>query len=289
MEERGKVLLIGETSYVAKGCIDYLKNANYKVQTFGRGDACRNHDSIKGNIYDINENSHFDDEYDFVVNYVVVKDQDVEDNIRYIKKLIDFCKSKHIKKLIHFSSIMVYNYQEKSITETTPIERLDSTYKKGYGEIKIAVDEYLMQVKDDLPFELVLVRPGYVLADDRDCPFIKNLPLGLTLIKGNFKSKQPIVRREDIHTSLAQIMNTAKNNDIYHLFPNNEMTKYKYAKNINSGLIIPMPKCIFKWIPMIFMKLGILSKSIYSRFEGMYIESNFSSSVTEKKLNVKFK
>ncbi len=289
MEDRGRVLLIGETSYVAKGCIDYLKSVNYKVQTFGRGDASRDEDSIKGNIYGINKNSHFDDEYDFVVNYIVVKDQGIEDNIRYIKELIDFCKSKHVKKLIHFSSIMVYNYQEQSVIETTPIERLDATYKKGYGEIKIAVDEYLMQVKNSLPFELVLVRPGYVLADDRACPFIKNLPLGLALIKGNFKSKQPIVRREDIHTSLAQIMNTSKNNDIYHLFPNNGMTKYKYAKNISNGLIIPMPKSIFKWIPMIFMKLGILPKSIYSRFEGMYIESDFSSSITENKLNVKFK
>ena len=70
---------------------------------------------------------------------------------------------------------MVYKYTEKTVNEETPIEQLKSTNKKGYGEIKIAVDEYLQSVKNYYDFEIILVRPGYVLDNSRPCPFIKKI------------------------------------------------------------------------------------------------------------------
>ncbi|MFR9557725.1 MAG: NAD(P)-dependent oxidoreductase [Rikenellaceae bacterium] len=272
---------------MANGFSDVVEKC-YLVEQFSRGNTNRIGDRIYGDYLDLCGNSFFRKTYDNVVNFAIIKDGDIERNIDYIKSLVEFCKTHNVKKLIHFSSIMVYNYQDKFVDETTSIEQVGETFKKGYGEIKIAVDQYLMQIKESLPFELVLVRPGYVLADDRNCPFIKKLPLGLSIIKGNFDSKQPIVRRSDIHMALIRIMQTSSNDTVYHLFPNDGMTKYKYAKNIGSGLIIPMPKCIFKLIPYAFMKIGILPKSIYSRFEGMYIESDFRSKATECKLNIKF-
>jgi hypothetical protein len=134
----------------------------------------------------------------------------------------------------------------------------------------------------------VLVRPGYVLADDRPCPFIKKLPLGFSVIKGNKKSKQPIVRREDIHQALLKIIETEHNLGVYHFFPNNGMTKYRYAKRTVGGMILTMPKWLFKNVPLLMCKIGLMPKALYSRFEGMYIESDFSSELTEEKLNLKF-
>ena len=183
---------------------------------------------------------------------------------------------------------MNYSYGEKIITESTPIEKLSETFKKGYAEIKIAVDEYLLSVMDTLPFELVLIRPGYVLADDRPCPFIKQFPMGINIIKGNKKSKQPIVKREEIHQALLSIINTENNDSVYHFFPMDGMTKYIYARKHVGGVILTMPKWLFKDLPLLMCRMGLMSKALYSRFEGMYIESDFFSERTEKKINIKF-
>lgn len=289
MEQMTKVLILGATSFVADGFADKLRNLHYSVDEFSRGNnSLRSGNIIKGVYTKINQNVEFAANYDIVVDFAVLKNQSVDDNIVYAQALVEFCKIHKVKKLIHFSTIMNYNYHLKSVDECTPIEALSDTDKKGYAELKIAVDQYLISVRESLPFELVLVRPGYVLAGNRPCPFIKKLPLGFSIIKGNKKSKQPIVKRDDIHKALLQIINTESNDSVYHFFPNNGMTKYRYAKESVGGFIITMPKCIFKWIPSLLCKLGCISKALYSRFDGMYIESDFDSSRTEQKLKIKF-
>lgn len=287
---KDKILICGANSFVGKGLAQTLISEGYLVDQFSRGKISTGiGNNIKGSYLEIDKNEHLNDTYSTVINFALLKDSSLNDNIKYIEALIKLCKAKHVKKLIHFSSIMVYNYALKDVNENTEIESLKNTIKSGYGEIKIGVDQYLIQQKENLPFELVLVRPGYVLADNRPCPFIKKLPFGFSIIKGNKKSKQPIVRREDIHTALLKIIETENNLPVYHLFPNNDMTKYRYAKQTTNNIILTMPKCIFKYIPLFFTKMGIIPKSLYSRFEGMYIESHFSSQLTEYKLNIQFK
>jgi NAD dependent epimerase/dehydratase family. len=283
-----RALLCGASSFVANGFEDVTKNVEILTETFSRGNESRNGDRICGKYINIASNKFLNDNYDIVINFAVLKNDTVENNIRYIKSLLKLCAEKKVKKLIHFSTIMNYDYHLTNVTENANIETLDKTSKKGYAEIKIAVDNYLLSVKDTLPFELIMVRPGYVLADNRPCPFIKPLPCGFAVIKGNKKSKQPIVRREDIHEALIKIINTENNDVVYHLFPNDKMTKYRYAKLLGYKHIIVMPKLIFRSIPHLLTKLGIISKSLYSRFDGMYIESDFSSERTEEKLNIKF-
>ncbi len=283
-----RILLCGASSFVANGFEDVMKNMGFVSDTFSRGTESRNGDIVYGKYINIASNKFLNDNYDIVINFAVLKDDTVENNIRYIKSLLKLCAEKKVKKLIHFSTIMNYDYNLTNVTEDANIETLDKTSKKGYAEIKIAVDNYLLSVKDTLPFELIMVRPGYVLADNRPCPFIKPLPCGFAVIKGNKKSKQPIVRREDIHEALIKIINTENNDAVYHLFPNDKMTKYRYAKLLGYKHIIVMPKLIFRSIPHLLTKLGIISKSLYSRFDGMYIESDFSSERTEEKLNIKF-
>lgn len=282
------ILICGSHSFVSDGIIQKILSSGFNYDTFSRGTESRNGDIVYGKYINIASNKFLNDNYDIVINFAVLKDDTVENNIRYIKSLLKLCAEKKVKKLIHFSTIMNYDYNLTNVTEDANIETLDKTSKKGYAEIKIAVDNYLLSVKDTLPFELIMVRPGYVLADNRPCPFIKPLPCGFAVIKGNKKSKQPIVRREDIHEALIKIINTENNDAVYHLFPNDKMTKYRYAKLLGYKHIIVMPKLIFRSIPHLLTKLGIISKSLYSRFDGMYIESDFSSERTEEKLNIKF-
>ena len=283
------ILILGANSFVASGLYELLEMNKYHVCLFSRGTENRCNNKIKGDYLTISKNKLFDNNYDVVINFAILKDKTLNDNINYIKEVIEFCKNHNVKKLIHFSSIMTYDYNLSEVNETTKIETLDNTLKKGYGEFKIGVDQYLLNIKEEVSFEISLVRPGYVLAANRPCPFIKRLPLGLSIIKGNKKSKQPIVKREDIHQALIRIIETENNLPVYHFFPNDGMTKYKYAKQTVGGIILLMPKFIFKYIPLILSKIGIIPQSLYSRFEGMYIESNFSSILTEEKLNIKFK
>ena len=97
------------------------------------------------------------------------------------------------------------------------------------------------------------------------------------------------MRREDIHKALVKIMETEKNQPVYHLFQNNDITKYAFAKQMVGGLILTLPKVIFERIPYLMMKLHIIKPSLYSRFDGMYNYNVASSEMTEKKLKMQFK
>lgn len=275
-----KILICGATSFVAKGFKELLIQQGFDVDTFGRKD---------GSYLEIDKNPILADSYEAVVNFAVLKDQSIEDNVSYMKSLVDMCKQKQVKKLIHFSSIMVYSYHLGKLDENSPIDTVANTMMEGYGKIKIACDEFLNSIKQSLPFEVVMVRPGYVLADNRPAPFIKRLPCGVSVILGNKKSRQPIVKREDIHLALLKIIETDKNLPVYHLFQNNDITKYNFAKQTVGGLILVLPKFIFEALPRLMMKMGMMKKALYSRFDGMYNYNVASSTMTESKLNIKFK
>lgn len=275
-----KILICGATSFVAKGFKELLIQQGIDVDTFGRKD---------GSYLEIDKNPMLADSYEAVVNFAVLKDQNIENNVSYMKSLVEMCRQKHVKKLIHFSSIMVYSYHLGKLDENSPIDTVANTMMEGYGKIKIACDEFLNSIKQSLPFEVVMVRPGYVLADNRPAPFIKRLPCGASVILGNKKSRQPIVKREDIHLALLKIIETDKNLPVYHLFQNNDITKYNFAKQTVGGLILVLPKFIFEGLPRLMMKMGMMKKALYSRFDGMYNYNVASSTMTESKLNIRFK
>ena len=275
-----KILICGATSFVAKGFKELLIQQGFDVDTFGRKD---------GSYLEIDKNPMLADSHEAVVNFAVLKDQNIENNVSYMKSLVEMCRQKHVKKLIHFSSIMVYSYHLGKLDENSPIDTVANTMMEGYGKIKIACDEFLNSIKQSLPFEVVMVRPGYVLADNRPAPFIKRLPCGASVILGNKKSRQPIVKREDIHLALLKIIETDKNLPVYHLFQNNDITKYNFAKQTVDGLILVLPKFIFEGLPRLMMKMGMMKKALYSRFDGMYNYNVASSTMTESKLNIKFK
>ncbi len=275
-----KILICGATSFVAKGFKELLIQQGFDVDTFGRKD---------GSYLEIDKNPMLADSYEAVVNFAVLKDQNIENNVSYMKSLVEMCRQKHVKKLIHFSSIMVYSYHLGKLDENSPIDTVANTMMEGYGKIKIACDEFLNSIKQSLPFEVVMVRPGYVLADNRPAPFIKRLPCGASVILGNKKSRQPIVKREDIHLALLKIIETDKNLPVYHLFQNNDITKYNFAKQTVGGPILVLPKFIFEGLPRLMMKMGMMKKALYSRFDGMYNYNVASSTMTESKLNIRFK
>lgn len=279
------ILICGYRSFVAFGLYNKLIEAGYRVDCFTRGEELGNQNFVTGDINNLLNNKYFDIEYDIVINFIILKDKSVSENLRYIKYLVDFCKLKKVSHLIHFSSIMVYDNNEKYIDESTKIET--NTFKKGYGEVKIETDRYLESLTG-LPFEISLIRPGYVLGDHRPCPFIKKLPLGFSVIKGDKKSVQPIVKREDIHKALINMIKKDYFDPVCLFTPNNSITKYQYAKEKEGGIIIGLPKWLILGTAKLLFKIKFINEALFVRIESMYIRSVYNSSYTQSRLNIKF-
>lgn len=279
------ILLCGNRSFVAKGLLEKLSESGHTVDGFSRGETNRDQTQVTGNVVEINSNQFLKPEYDLVINFILLKEESIAENIEYVKNLVDFCKTHKVKNLIHISTIMVYDNKEFRIDEKSKIE--NNSQKKGYGEIKIAVDKYLESLHE-LPFSITYIRPGFVIADDRQVPFIKPLPFGFTFIKGNNNSIMPIVKRNNIHQAILNLLEL-KSLPITFLFvPSNNKTKFEYAKEMGRKRFVFPPKCLVLNTVNILQRLRFIPKSFYVRVEGMYIETQYNSRETESILNIKF-
>lgn len=280
-----KILILGSSSFVAKGLSEKMEAQGFEVDCFSRGKENKINNIIYGDVYDLCNNTHLKNHYDYIINFIVIKDKGEIENIAFIKQLIAFSTQVNVKQLLHFSSIMVYDNNEKYINEYTEIEK--NTFKKGYGAHKIAVDAYLESL-NNLPFQLSFIRPSYVLSAEREAPFIKKLPFGFTILKGHSKAIMPIVKRDTIHEALMAIVNLNTNEKVYLFLPNGNATKIDYAKEIGHKNIITMPKWLVLGGAKMATQLKLIPKSFFVRIEGMFIESTYDSTKTEHVLKLKF-
>jgi nucleoside-diphosphate-sugar epimerase len=280
-----KILLLGSSSFVATGLYEKMIKHGFEVDCFSRGKENKSGDTIYGDVFKLNENKFLRTTYDYIINFIVIKDGDESQNLDYIKNLINFCKKVKATQLLHFSSIMVYSNNELVINENTLIEK--NTFKKGYGANKITTDLYLESL-ETLPFQLSFIRPSYVLSEDRLAPFIKKLPFGFSLLKGHKKAIMPIVKRSSIHDAIISIIHLNVSQRVYLFLPNGNATKFQFAKELDHKRIITMPKWLVLGGAKLFTKIGMLPTSFYVRIEGMFIESKYDSTVTESKLQLKF-
>jgi nucleoside-diphosphate-sugar epimerase len=280
-----KVLILGNRSFVATGLYELFKQSQLDVTCFSRGSEGREGDFIKGDVFQMQQNRFLGDAYDTVINFILIKDGNLQDNIAYIDSVIKLCKRKGVKHLVHFSSIMVYENGAKYIDEQTAIE--GKTMKRGYGYIKIEVDRYLAALKD-LPFSITFVRPGYVLAEDRPCPFIKRLPFGISMILGDKKSIQPIVKREDIHRALLHMVRGNFFDPVFLFTPDKSISKYAYAKQAFGGVVLGLPRGLILGAAGLLKSMGVVKSELFVRVEGMYIRSVYNSAFTQSRLNIKF-
>ena len=139
-----KILICGHRSFVATGLINKFKTAGIDFDCFSRGKEERNGNVVTGDVFLMHQNSELSENYDTVVNYILLKRKSVEQNIQYCQSLLQFCKDKHVKNLIQISSISVYPNESLEVDETSAIEE-DYHNKGGYASIKVAVDHYLME------------------------------------------------------------------------------------------------------------------------------------------------
>jgi nucleoside-diphosphate-sugar epimerase len=285
-----KILILGHRSYISLGLIEKLQKEGFQVTCFSRGEKEQKTENIiTGNVFNLALNQLFDDSYDIVINFILLKDKDVTENIRYIKSVKDFCELKSVKRLIHISSISVYSNDERYVNEKTPIEA-NILGKGAYSAQKIEVDKYLLNIHNP-SFELCLVRPGFVISDDIKSPLsgiAVRLPLNYCLLLGNKSTSLPLIERDVLQTALVEIVRKKQIQKVYLLLKNNKGTKYRYIKNTFRFKVICLPKLTVLFAASVLKCINVLNSSKFKKIKGLFKDTYFDSSQSEEELGLKF-
>lgn len=284
-----KLLICGSHSYVATGLEDALNLSNVTYDCFSRGEEKRIGNVVTGDVMNMANSSCLND-YDTVVNFIIIKNADIETNIRYIKSLLNFCRDRGVKRLIQISSISVYPNNVKYVNEKSVIET-DYNNKGGYASVKVAVDHYLLD-KTPKDIDIVFVRPGFVYSKDHDVQpsgiFIKT-PIGKVLL-GDKKTSLPLISKKKLHEALVEIIKCTAPKSVYLILNKDQAsgTKYNFVKQQWGGCIFYIPSTMFTFMAAIFNKLCLLPDKYYSKVLGLFKRTWFDSTNSERDLRLYF-
>lgn len=283
-----KILLCGEKSFAAKDLFKKLKSAGFIVDSFSRGTEHKQENHITGDVFKMTQNPYLSKSYDMIINFIIIKNQGIEENIRYIKELDAFCAQRKISRLLHISSISVYSNDLLYVNEETEIES-SCSLKGEYAAIKIAIDQYLLNKKTSYP--VTLIRPGYIVSSDMEVSFAgigKILPLNLILLLGNKKTSLPLIERSKLQDAIIRILETTDIQPVYLMLENKKGTKYQFLRSRTKRLIIPLPKFIVFFCAFVAKKLSIISEKQGAQIKGLFKETHFDSTQSEKALQITF-
>jgi len=294
------ILLCGSSSFAAKGLDELLSQNGYNVITFNRGsEACRNN-AVTGNVTEINKNKFLTVSPGTVINFLLLKGDSVDNNVLYIKSLLDFCRQKKVKHLIHISSISVYKSNCKLINEKAVIEK-DPAKKGEYGAWKVAVDNYLLSNPVE-GLSVSFVRPGFVLGKGLLNPVVGNAfrtPWNKLLLYGTGKTIMPLTTHTVLHQSLLKLVGIEEQEkfNIYVIVDNHSPVKQDYIKTCSelfgiSEKVISLPGWF--WLTAGFFgdiaDRLVLKKNLglYQKFYNATRKTSYDSSITEKELGLNF-
>ena len=282
-----KILICGHKSFVATGLTDIIDKMGLTYDCFSRGDVNRNSNVVSGPVLDMCSNTELG-QYDTVINFIIIKDQSVEDNIAYIKSLLAFCKDRGVRHLIQISSISVYPNTAEVVTEDSPIET-DYHNKGGYAGVKVAIDHYLM-IHPIEGLQVIFVRPGFIYAKNHDIckDGIVVSKFGLNVLLGNRKTTLPLISRERIHEALLKIVLSTEKKDVYLLLnpDKTDGTKYNFVCRQWNIKPICLPKWPFMLATRILKGIGVLKQNHYLKIVGLFKNTWFDSRETEKSLGM---
>lgn len=284
---QNKVLICGHRSFVATGLVDKLQKASISYDTFSRGELRRNGSEVTGDVLQIHKNEYLG-EYDCVINFIILKGLSVEDNIKYIQSLLDFCKQKHVKRLIQISSISVYPNTAQSVTEDSKIEA-DWHNKGGYASIKVAVDHYLEDHKSE-ELEVVYVRPGFIYEKNHEISKSGILvsKFGINILLGDKKTTLPLISKSKIHDALIKIVKTEKCEDVYLLLNPDQQdgTKYNFVTRQWKVKPLTLPSAPFLFASKLLKSVGLFKERHHLKVVGLFKRTWFDSRESEKALGM---
>jgi nucleoside-diphosphate-sugar epimerase len=253
------VLVIGYQAFAARGLGEELASKGFVVDGFARrmGTAELGYRStIHGSVSSLLATPGFDDHYDIVINFLLIKDGGIDPNTGYLDALLEFCRRKTVNHLIHISSVSVYPGDVTHVNESTAIES-NPNEKGKYGALKVATDQFL---KDNLHglCRLTLLRPGFILGKGLSDPIVGmafRTPYNRLLVLGSRTNTVPITTRKIVHRALVQLAlddNRQSNKiDAYILVSSNSPTREKFLHFLcqNAGMgkaVIGFPSWLWK-------------------------------------------
>ena len=287
--ELNTLLICGHRSFVATGLTERITQEGLSYDCFSRGEEARNGCTVTGDVMHMTDNRYLCN-YDTIVNFIILKERSVEENIQYIKELLDFCKMKKVKHLVQISSISVYPNEAKIVDENAPIEE-DWHNKGGYASIKVAVDHFIEEnsIKE---MTVSFVRPGYIYTKNREVSKAGILvsKWGLHVLLGDKNTTLPLINREVLHEAIVRIVNTAKPEKVYLILDKDREvgTKYEFVRNqwnvnpicLSYGLIMNGAK--------ILKSLGVFKQRHWLKFVGLFKRTWFNSTLSEQRLGMSF-
>lgn len=283
-----KILLCGNNSFAANGLYAKLVESGLQVDCFTRGNESRVGNQVTGNVFQLFENKYLDKKYDSVINFIFIKDQSIEENLRYIDALNRFCIEREVKHFIQISSISVYPNNVAYINEDSEIEK-NPNNKGGYASIKVAVDQYLLNINSS--YKLTFIRPGFIIATGHE-PSLAGiavlLPLNIAILLGNKKTSLPLIVRTQLHEAIVRIVFKQSPKPVYLLLENIRGTKYDFLRARSKKIIFSMPKGLVMLTATIAKKLRILNSTQFLQVKGLFKNTFYDSSATESDLNLSF-
>lgn len=280
------ILICGHRSYAARGLEQTLKSQGHSVLCFSRGELKRDGNVITGPVYEIDKNPNFSEHVDVVINFILLHQCSVEDNEKYIKVLLRFCKNKGISRLIQISSISSYPNNLEVISENTPTE--EDIYAKGpYGSIKAIADKVLEEARKNMKFEILFVRPGYIVASDNPHPYkgvAKFFTKRFAVLIGDKKATLPCIRREVLHLGLAEIIIQENPLPVYLMIEERMNTKYSYFKSQTNAFVLPIPRWLVFFIADAAKLIHVIDMRKNLTIKGVFKRNHFDNNVTKDKI-----
>ncbi len=287
-ESMKKILLCGERSFVARGLYEKLCNAGFEVTTFSRGDEGRNGNTVHGDVMRMDENPHLTGNFDAVLNFIIIKNEGIEENLRYVEALHRFCEGHHVGRLFHVSSISVYPNGASYVDETSPIET-DESKKGSYAAVKVAIDKYLLAAHKK--YALTFLRPGYIISDEKDISLagiVKPLLPRFALLLGNASTSLPLIEKKRLHEAIQRILTCENPRDVYLLLENLRGTKADFARRFYKGFWISLPKRLTIFAAKFLRGIRVFKSRHLEMVKGLFKDTWFDSSETEYDLQMSF-
>ncbi len=201
-----KLLLVGSSSFAAQGLTELLRNSGHEVWSFNRRpERALGERGLGGSIANITDYASQLQECDVAVNYLLLKDASIEENLRFLQVLNQLLVAIKCRRFIHISSVSVLAPSTKRVSEKDDPPS-DFRQKGPYARLKIATERWVTQHVTHC--EIVLVRPGFVVAPGLPDPIIgigKLLPTQKILCLGHRKSIIPIVSRQILNEGLLRL------------------------------------------------------------------------------------
>lgn len=283
-----KILICGHRSFVATGLTDVMKKYNIDCDCFSRGQVQRVGNVVTGDVMQMVSNPELG-QYDTVINFIILKDASIEQNLVYVQALLDFCKHTGVKHLIQISSIAVYPNDAALVNEESELESPEN--KSGYAAIKLAVDKYILEHPVD-GLQVTFVRPGYVYAKNAEISKAGLVvsKFGIHILLGDKKTVLPIINRVLLHEALTKIVLADKKEDVYLIFNSNaNQTKYNFVSRQWNIHPVSLPTRTITFAARCLNKVGVFSNTNYKRVIGLFKRTHFDNHKTEECLSLQFK